>query len=595
MNLCIKNSAPAFLPVSRKEMEHLGWDKTDIILVSGDAYIDTPHIGISVIGRVLSDAGFRVGMISQPDVQSGRDITALGEPALFWGVSAGCTDSMIANFTASGKRRRNDDMTPGGQNIRRPDRALIVYANLIRQYFKNTCPIVLGGIEASLRRISHYDAWCDALRRSVLFDAKADVLVYGMGEKTVTELAEKIRRKKDIRSLRGICYIRREIPEPSEDFPERGIELPSHAEVCKSREAFVRMFRIFYDNTDPLTARPLYQKQDSRYLVQNPPSLPLSANELDRIYELPYMRDVHPLDKQKGQVRALETIRFSLTTHRGCYGECRFCAITVHQGRHVISRTRESLLREAASFTKHPDFKGIISDAGGPTANMYGADCERKKKEGACLHKHCLFPNICKHLPADHGKQIQLLRELRRMPKVRKVFIASGIRYDLILADNKQGEKYLEEILRHHVSGQLKIAPEHSEDHILRHMGKPGQESLNAFMNFFAKIKGRNSQKIFLTYYLMAAHPGSAMEDMRKLREFCLGKLHLLPEQVQIFTPSPCTWSTVMYYTERDPFTGEKLFVEKNIGKKQKQKAVMMPRHHMKKRREKKNKGSRVR
>ena len=566
---------PAFLPATRREMDDLGWKNADVILVSGDAYMDTPYAGIAVIGRVLADAEFRVAVIAQPDTDSDQDIAALGEPALFWGVSGGCVDSMIANYTASGKRRKSDDMTPGGLNTRRPDRAVIAYANLIRRYFKNTRPIVLGGIEASLRRISHYDAWSDSLRRSVLFDAKADVLVYGMGEQTVVELAEKFRNGEDIRSVRGICYISREIPEPDPAFPAPDVELPSHADVCQNPEEFIRMFRIFYENADPFTGARLFQKQDTRYVVQNPPQFPPSPQELDRIYELPYARDVHPLYKQKGQIKALDTIRFSLTTHRGCYGECRFCAIAVHQGRHVVSRTEQSLIREALSFAAHPDFRGIISDAGGPTANMYGMECTQKKEKGVCRNRSCLFPKICKHLPVCHDSQIDLLRALRNLPGVRKVFIGSGIRYDLILRDRKSGSAYLEEILRHHVSGQMKIAPEHSEDQVLNHMGKPGRKSLEAFLALFDRVKGKIQGKLFLTYYLMAAHPGCTLEDMHRLRAFSLHTLRLLPEQVQIFTPSPSTWSTLMYCTETDPFAGEKIFVEKKAAARQKQKDAL--------------------
>ena len=566
--------SPTFLPATRREMDHLGWKNADVILVSGDTYMDVPSAGTAVIGRVLADAGFRVAVIAQPDTDSEKDIAALGEPALFWGVTGGCVDSMIANYTASGKRRKSDDMTPGGLNVRRPDRAVIAYANLIRRHFKNTCPIVLGGIEASLRRISHYDAWSDSLRRSILFDAKADVLVYGMGEQTVVELAEKLRKKEDFHSLRGICYISKELPESA--FAQQDMELPSHADVCRDQQEFIRMFQMFYENADPFTAARLFQKQDTRWVVQNPPQLPLSPLELDRIYELPYTRDVHPLHKENGVVKALDTVRFSLTSHRGCYGECRFCAIAVHQGRHVVSRTKESLLGEAASFTKHSDFRGIISDVGGPTANMYAMECTRKTEKGACRDKSCLFPKICKQLPVCHDRQIDLLRALRNLPGIRKVFIGSGIRYDLVLSDRKSGIAYLEEILEHHVSGQLKIAPEHTEDHVLKHMGKPGKKILTDFVSLFEKVKEKTGKKLFLTYYLMAAHPGCTLEDMHRLRAFAVRSLRILPEQMQIFTPSPSTWSTLMYYTGIDPFTGEKIFAEKKPSERQKHKDAVL-------------------
>jgi uncharacterized radical SAM protein YgiQ len=572
---------PTFIPTTAQEVQTLGWKQLDVILVSGDTYIDSSHIGVAVIGRVLLNAGYRVGIIAQPDIHSDRDIARLGEPTLFWGVTAGCVDSMIANYTASAKRRQSDDLTPGGLNTRRPDRAVIIYSNLIRRFYKKTRPIVLGGIEASLRRISHYDAWSDTVRRSILFDAKADVLVYGMAEQSILELAQRFERQQDIRSIRGICYISRQFPEAVPDVAGPDIELPDHANVSRQKEQFIRMFKTFYKNADPLTAKRLCQRQDTRYLVHNPPQFPLFGEALDRIYELPYARDVHPFYKKQGRVAALDTIRFSLTSHRGCYGECRFCAITVHQGRQVVSRSEASLLREAHTFTTHPDFKGIIADVGGATANMYGIECERQRARQVCRGKGCIYPKPCKHLPVHHGRQIQLLRALRRLPGVRKVFIGSGIRYDLILSDPHDGARYLEEILRYHVSGQLKIAPEHVQDRILKLMGKPGRGHLEAFIRLFDTLRPKSPHKPFLTYYLMAAHPGCRLEDMQKLRTFAIRTLRLLPEQVQIFTPSPSTYATLMYYTETDPFSGQKIFVEKNAVNKHKQKAVLTNRDRL--------------
>jgi len=558
-----------------EEVSSLGWDGLDVIFVTGDAYVDSPHMGVAVIGRVLMNEGYRVGIIAQPDVQDGGDIERLGAPKLFWGVTAGAVDSLVANYTASGKRRKQDDLTPGGVNNKRPDRAVIAYSNLIRRHFKNHPCIVLGGIEASLRRISHYDAWAKRVRRSILFDAKADVLVYGMGEESILALADKLRHKKSIQDIRGICYISRDVPEPLPQFPESDIRLPAHEHVFKDKKQFTRMFRDFYENADPVRGRRLYQKQDTRYLVQNPPALPLSPEALDRIYELPYVRDVHPFHKKWGKVTALETIRFSLTTHRGCYGECRFCAITVHQGRHVASRSEASIVREARGFLKDPHFKGIISNVGGATANMYGIECGRKKDQGACSDKGCLFPEPCKHLPIHHGRQMRLLQALSQISGVRKVFVGSGIRYDLILRDRKMGRAYLEKILAHHVSGQLKIAPEHTEDAVLNLMGKPGREGLEAFVQLFNGLKKKIGDKIFLTYYLMAAHPGCTLEHMQSLAKFALQTLHHLPEQVQIFTPTPATYATLMYYTEQDPFTGGKIFVEKNQKGKEGQKGII--------------------
>ena len=568
------------MPATLREVRDMGWDGLDVVLVTGDAYIDSPHSGVAVIGRVLMDAGYRVGVVAQPDVGTGKDIQRLGEPALFWGVTSGNVDSMVANYTASGKRRKSDDMTPGGKNERRPDRAVIVYANLIRRYFKNTRPIVLGGVEASLRRVSQYDAWSDSIRRSVLFDAKADYIVYGMGEQAVVELAQALREKRGVEHIRGICYVSGDVPEPDAAFADPAVRLPDHAAVAKSKKQFGEMFKTFCQNADPATGKRLCQLQDTRFLVQNPPPLPPTSRQLDEIYELPFSRKLHPLDEKDGAVKALDTVRFSLTTHRGCFGDCRFCAIAVHQGRRVVSRTKESILREARSFLSHPDFKGIVSDAGGPTANMYGMECERKKKKGSCKDKGCLFPVVCKGLRLDHGPQIELLKALRDIEGIRKVFVGSGIRYDLIVEDRENGEAYLENLLRHHVSGQMKIAPEHVADNVLRLMGKPGRKTLEEFLAMFERMRRKTGANVFLTYYLMAAHPGCALSHMKDLRTFASRTLRLLPEQIQIFTPTPSTWSSLMYYSETDPFSGERIFVEKKAGGKQKQKDALGKKSH---------------
>ncbi len=476
-SLCLCHNAPCcnppekiylkmFIPATRKEAAALGWRRLDVILVTGDSYIDAPHIGVALIGKTLMAAGFRVGIIPQPDVLSDKDILRFGEPELFWGVTAGCMDSMVANYTAGQKRRRSDDLTAGGKNTRRPDRACIAYTNLIRRHFKNTTPIVLGGIEASLRRISHYDLWSDSVRRSILFDAKADFLVYGMGEATVMDLAERLSRRQPVTGIRGLCFI-------STTPPQDYIGLPSHETVAKDKDAFAHMFRVFYDNCDPESARGLYQKQDTRYLVQNPPRPYPAPEDLDRIYELDYERRVHPLHQEAGEVRAMHTIAFSIASHRGCFGGCHFCAIAVHEGRRVVSRTEASILREAEKLTRHPDFKGIIPDLGGPTANMYGMSCKRAETRGVCREKACLVPAACKLLDIGHQRQIALLRKIREIPGIKKVFIGSGVRHDLVLQDKQYGMAYLKEIMTHHVSGQLKIAPEHSQDHVLRLMGKP--------------------------------------------------------------------------------------------------------------------------
>jgi uncharacterized radical SAM protein YgiQ len=558
-----------FLPTTSEELARLGWKKLDVILITGDAYIDSSHVGVSIIGKVLLGAGYKVGIIAQPDFHGFEDITRLGEPALFWGVTSGCTDSMVANYTAVKKPRKRDDLTAGGVNTRRPDRAVIVYSNLIRRHFRNTKPIVLGGIEASLRRISHYDYWSNTIRRSILFDAKADILAYGTGEQTVLELAETLRRHGDATSLRGICYIS---PHPLRS----SVELPSHEKVVQDKRQFIGMFKAFYENTDPFTAKPLCQKQDTRYLVQNPPQLPLDTPTLDRIYELPFARDVHPYYKKHGEVRALATIQFSLTTHRGCYGECRFCAITVHQGRQVVERSEASILREAELLTTHLDFKGYIQYMGGPTANMYGTGCTKMKTRGACKKKRCLFPTPCNKLSVNHRRQINLLTRLRGLSQVKGVFIGSGIRHDLVLHDRLSGLRYLEEIVRHHISGQLKIAPEHCQEKVLCLMGKPGAETVTRFKKVFDALVKKAGRKQFLTYYLMAAHPGCTFQDMVSLKRFVRRHLRLRPEQVQIYTPAPSTYSALMYYTETDPFTGTPLFVEKHNRQKERQKKLIV-------------------
>jgi uncharacterized radical SAM protein YgiQ len=558
-----------FIPTTRQELDDLEWETLDVILVTGDSYVDSPFVGVAIVGHMLIEVGYRVGIIAQPDVQSGDDITRLGEPALFWGVTGGCIDSMVANFTATKKRKRSDDLTPGGTNDRRPDRAVIAYANLIRRYFKGTCTIVLGGVEASLRRIAHYDYWSDSIRRSILFDAKADILVYGMAEKTVVALAERLRAGQAIDDLCGIARIARE-------KPPGAAELPSFEQVSQDKHAFTEAFHTFYRNNDPLTAKVLCQQQDTRYLIQNPPAPYLSQQELDAVHEMDFERAQHPFYERIGPVKALETIKFSLATHRGCYGECNFCSIAVHQGRMVRWRSEDSIVREAKRLTEYADFKGIIQDVGGPTANMYGFECEKKTTHGACADKRCLYPDICPQMTVDHGKQLALLRRLSKIEGVKKVFVASGIRYDLVLADEAHGLPYLRDVVQHHTSGQMKIAPEHTQDHILRRMGKPGKGILLRFRDLFYKLTKEVGKKQFLTYYLIAAHPGCTASDMKALKRFASRHLKINPEQVQIFTPTPSTYSSLMYHTEMDPFTGKALFVEKELGKKQRQKNILV-------------------
>ncbi len=569
-----------FLPTTKEEMRKLGWDRADVILVTGDAYVDTPYSGTAVIGHVLLKHGFRVAILSQPDVNDPSAFKSLGEPRLYWGVSAGCVDSMVANYTATGKRRHQDDFTPGGENNRRPDRATIAYANAIRAAFKPAKPIVLGGIEASLRRISHYDFWSDKVRRPVICDAKADILSYGMGERSMVQLAEAFRDGTDWHHIRGICYLTSKLQESLGEMPQSDIvELPAFAEVAEKtdagRRAFLKAHTLFAANQDAVTAKTLVQPVDLRWLVHNPPAPPLEPDELDAVHDIPFLLDAPPSIRAQGAIRALDTIRFSVTTHRGCYGNCRFCAIAVHQGRRVVSRSRKSIVDEVARFTKHPKFRGTVADVGGPTANMYGFDCPRKKTAGACPQRDCLFPSCCPSLKPDHGAQLALLREIRNLPGVRNVFVASGIRPDLIAADAHNGCEYISTLAKHHVSGQLKLAPEHVVDHVLAAMGKPGVQTLLRFKEQFDRASRRHGKKQFLTYYFIAAHPGCTAHDMQELRRFATQHLKLSPEQVQVFTPTPLTAATAMYYTGLDPATGKTVFVERGLGGKQRQKDLL--------------------
>lgn len=566
-----------FLPTTRKELDDRGIDRLDVILVTGDTYIDSPFMGAGLIGRVLESKGFTVGIIAQPDTDSDRDISRLGEPRLFWGITGGAVDSMVANYTASKKRRQQDDYTPGGENTRRPDRAVIVYTNLVRRFFKPTVPVVLGGIEASLRRIAHYDFWSNKIRRSILFDAKADYLLFGMAHNSIVELARALENKQKtdkifqefqdpVTEIAGLAYISK---------TPKGIELPAYEAVIKDKNLYIQSFKTFYDNTDPKLAQPLSQAHADRFLVLNPPAPFSSTQEMDEIHDLNFQRDVHPYYRAQGHVRAMDTIRFSIPTHYGCYGECNFCAITVHQGRTVRWRSKNSIIAEAKKMTRDKDFKGYIFDLGGPTANMYGFECEKKLKKGACAHRRCLFPTPCPSLSPDHGPQMDLLKEIGRLAGVKKVFLNSGIRHDLILMDRQKGRAYLKQIVADHVSGQMKLAPEHCVPNVLALMGKPEMDSLVAFKQQFDRICHTLDKKQYLTYYLIAAHPGCTIKEMNELKEFTRNELHITPEQVQIFTPTPSTFSTLMYYTGMDPFAMVPVTVEKDPRAKEKQKQVV--------------------
>ncbi len=559
-----------FLVTTRAEMDRRGWDQLDVIIVSGDAYIDSPFIGVAMVGRILEKEGYRVGMIGQPDIKSDKDITRLGEPKLYWGVSGGSVDSMVYNYTATKKFRNSDDYTPGGVNNKRPDRASLVYCNLIRQHFKNTVPLVLGGIEASLRRITHYDYWSNKLRKPILFDAKADYMIYGMGEIALIDLTKAIKEGRKPTDIRGVCYISKE---PKLEY----IQLPSHDDCLKDKEKYIDMFDAFYDNNDPISANGLCEKVDSRYLIQNPPCDYLDEAEMDALSALPFTRELHPYHKKEGKVKCLETIKFSIMTHQGCWGECNFCAIGVHQGRTIRTRSEKSIVQEAKDFTAYKDFKGYISDVGGPTANMYGYECGKKLKLGTCDHQRCVdSTHLCKTMKVDHSRNINLLKQVRAVPGIKKAFIASGIRYDLINEDKNRGYAYLKEIVKHHISGQLKVAPEHTQQHVLDLMGKPGKQTLVDFKKLYDKLNKEEGKKQFLTYYLIAAHPGCEEKDMHELKRFTTDELQMNPEQAQVFTPTPSTYSAVMYYTEMDPVTRKKIFVEKDTKRKERQKSIVV-------------------
>lgn len=563
-------SAKDFLPTTRADMDARGWDYCDIILVSGDAYIDSPFIGVAMVGRMLERLGYKVGMIGQPDINSAEDISRLGEPRLYWGVSGGSVDSMVSNYTATKKFRNTDDYTPGGKNDKRPDRALSVYCNLIRRHFKDTVPLVLGGIEASLRRVTHYDYWSDKLRKPILFDSKADILIYGMGEIALEQLTKAIDEKRDYTDIRGICYI-------SKEANYEHHQLPSHAECLENKEKYIDLFDLFYDNNDPLAAKGLCQPVDSRYLIQNPPCDYLNEDEMDANSNLPFTRELHPYYAKDGKVKCLETIKFSIMTHHGCWGECNFCAIGVHQGRTIRTRSETNILKEAKDFNQYKDYKGIISDVGGPTANMYGYECDKKLKLGTCDFQRCVdATHLCKTMKVDHSRNINLLRQVRAVEGVRKAFVASGVRYDLITEDKKHGYEYLKEMVQHHISGQMKVAPEHTQQHVLELMGKPGKQTLVDFKKLYDRLNKEEGKEQFLTYYLIAAHPGCEEKDMHELKRFTTDELQMNPEQAQVFTPTPGTYSAVMYYTEMDPKTRKKIFVEKDTKRKEKQKQIVV-------------------
>jgi uncharacterized radical SAM protein YgiQ len=551
---------PGFLPLSVKEREKLGIRQFDVILVTGDAYVDHPSFGTALIGRVLWDAGFTVGIIAQPDWKTSADFTELGKPRLFFGISSGNVDSMVNNFTPSLKRRSDDVYSPAGIPGR-PDRATIVYANRVHELFPET-PIVLGGIEASLRRFAHYDYWQDRVRQAILADAPADLLVFGMGEKQVVEIARRLASGETVASLRDVqgTVFRMDFVEWRSKRPEGIIELPGFAEVTEKKTSYARAFAMHYLEQDPFRGKTVAQPHPKTVIFQNPPALPLSTKELDYIYDLPFSRRAHPSYTQR--VPALEPVQFSITSHRGCFGACSFCALTHHQGRIIQSRSSASIIREVTRMTRMPEFRGIVQDVGGPTANMYCLSCEFWEKRGACRDKHC--SPLCKNLDTSHRHQEELLKRLREIPGVKKVFIGSGIRYDLALADDSG---YLEMICNHHVSGHLKVAPEHVIKTVTDVMNKPDGEVFNQFCRRFEILQKGKKKRQYLLPYFMSGHPGCSIEDMVELAIY-IHDHQLYTEQVQDFTPTPMSVSTCMYYTGLNPFTLEPVHVPRGHEKK---------------------------
>ena len=563
-----------FLPITREEMKERGWDQVDFVYVSGDAYVDHPSFGHAIITRLLESRGYRVGIIAQPDWRKPESVQVFGEPRLGFLVSAGNMDSMVNHYSVSKKRRKTDAYTPGGEMGKRPDYACVVYGNLIRQTYKKT-PIILGGIEASLRRMAHYDYWSDKLKRSVLLDSGADVISYGMGEHSIVELAEALDAGipvEDITYIAGTV-----VKTKSLDSIYDAEILPSFEDLKADKMNYARSFYTQYLNTDAFNGKRLVEPySDHLYVVQNPPAAPLTQMEMDDVYSLPYQRTYHPSYEAKGGVPAIKEIKFSLISNRGCFGGCSFCALTFHQGRIVQVRSHESLIEEAKEITKDKDFKGYIHDVGGPTANFRHPSCKKQMEHGVCKTRQCLFPSPCKNLDADHRDYVSLLRKLRDIPKVKKVFIRSGIRFDYLLADKKQ--EFLRELCEYHVSGQLKVAPEHVAGPVLSLMGKPEHKVYEEFARQFYKMNEKIGKEQYLVPYLMSSHPGSTLKEAVELAEYCRD-LGYMPEQVQDFYPTPSTLSTCMYYTGVDPRTMQKVYVPKSPHEKAMQRALIQYRN----------------
>ena len=558
-----------FLPISRRDMQARGWEQCDFVYIIGDAYVDHPSFGHAIISRVLEAAGYKVGILSQPNWKDPQSINVLGEPRLGFLVMGGNMDSMVNHYSVSKKRRKTDAFTPGGVMGKRPDYAVTVYCNLIRRTYPKK-PILIGGIEASLRRLAHYDYWSDKLKRSVLLDSQADILLYGMGERSVVELADALNAGMDVKDITWVDGTVYSCKEVDEAVPK--ILLPSYDALCKDKRKYAESFYLQYQNTDPFTAKRLVEPYSERFVVQNPPQKPLSQEEMDRVYGLPYARTWHPSYEKAGGVPAIAEVQFSLISNRGCFGACSFCALTFHQGRIIQTRSHPSILAEARQLTRDPDFKGYIHDVGGPTANFRQPACPKQLTKGACQHRQCLFPTPYKNMVADHSDYLSLLRQLRQLPGVKKVFIRSGIRFDYLLAD--KSDVFFRELVKYHVSGQLKVAPEHVADPVLDLMGKPRHCVYERFLEKYKRLNQQLGLKQYVVPYLMSSHPGSTLQEAVALAEY-LRDLGYMPEQVQDFYPTPSTISTVMYYTGLDPRTMKPVYVPTNPHEKAMQRALI--------------------
>ena len=566
-----------YLPLNRKDMENRGWERPDFVLVTGDAYVDHPSYGAAVISRVLEAEGFKVAVLAQPDWKKTESFKKFGKPRLAFLVTGGNMDSMVSNYTAARKFRKKDVYSPDGKTGRRPDRASIVYSAAIKQTFKKV-PIILGGMEVSLRRFGHFDFWSSKLRRSILLDAKADLLVYGMGENQIIEIARLLNdgtKIKDIKTVRGTVYKTSESPEL-----EDSIDLPEYKTITKDKKEFARSFKIQHLNTDPYNGKILIEKYDREWIVQNPATFPLSGEKLDEVYELPYGRSAHPSYEKEGEISALDEVQFSLVSSRGCYGGCSFCALNFHQGRIISARSQKSLLKEAESFVGNPEFKGYIHDVGGPTANFRKIACDKQSHSGACKNKQCLSPEPCSNLIVDHSEYVELLRSLRNIEGIKKVFVRSGIRYDYLMLD--KDDTFFRELVKHHISGQLKVAPEHVSDKVLRIMGKPGRKVFDEFAAKYKKINKEEGKNQFLVPYLISSHPGSTLEDAVELAEY-LRDSSLRADQVQDFIPTPGTLSTAMFYSGFNPLTMKKIHIVNDMREKAMQRALLQygkPQNH---------------